>query len=130
MYGVARQREIRNGARQFELGKEVKGIPHCRCYSVGGASRGSAFVRMEAHLDVSVTLEGQSEAHGVVGSVGGAPTHASLKAFEVFPLGARGHRRRGSIPPPTPFRPGPLLMRCSPAALTLLSRWVPVAVAF
>jgi hypothetical protein len=45
---------------------------------------GATFVRMEAHMEASITLKVQSEAHGIVGPVGVRRSHASNSALTSF----------------------------------------------
>jgi hypothetical protein len=51
-------------------GKKLKGWLVAAVIAWAAHHAGSAFVRMEAHMDASITLRVQSEAHGAVGPVG------------------------------------------------------------
>jgi len=59
-------------------GKTLKGWLVAAVVAWAAHYAGSVFVRMEAHMDASITLKVQGEAHGAVGPVGvRRPTQAT-----------------------------------------------------
>jgi hypothetical protein len=67
-------------------GKKLKGWVIAAVIAWAAHPMGSTFVRMEAHMDASITLKVQSEAHGTVGPSRDAPIHANNRAFEVVSI--------------------------------------------
>jgi hypothetical protein len=61
---------------------------------------GLTIPKMEGYMVASVTLELQGEAHGAVGPLRGALTHASGWGLKPNARLAERHRRRGSLPLP------------------------------